>query len=134
MNDAETMEETLHAYQPINFRQNGDSAKPNEYRSRSAAASAPVYQKIPRAVKAIRIECEESDPLRLKLGQIGSDAEEFQRKISVTTASDQSQIRESNETDCERQIGMMAAIASEFLKPAHTTARKDMMIADVRKD
>ena len=85
VHDANTMEETLRAYQRMSFRQNKEPTDSNKYRSRSAATSAPIYSKTPRAVKAIRVENEEIDS---GSSSDGSDEEEFCRKVCVTTASD----------------------------------------------
>ena len=86
VHDANTMEETIHAYQRMSFRQNTEPAESNKFRSRSATAPAPVYPKTTHAVKSIRVESEERDS---DSSSNGSDEEDFRRKVCVTTASDQ---------------------------------------------
>ena len=120
----------------MSFRKNKEPAESNKFRSRSATASAPVYSKTPRAVKAIRVESAESDS---DSSSEGSDEEEFRRKVCVTTVFDQvadpgEQRDRSLKTDRGRQIGTTIAISSDFRKPAHTVARKVMMIAYVGND
>ena len=115
----------------MSFRQNKELAEPSKFRSRSATESAPVYSKTPRAVKAIRVESEESDS---HSSSDGSDKEEFWRRVCVTTSSDQvtdpgeqrDRSRQTDRDDDRDHVGLS--------KPAHTAARKDMMIADVGND
>ena len=115
----------------MSFRKNKEPAESNKFRSRSATASAPVYSKTPRAVKAIRVESAESDS---DSSSEGSDEEEFRRKVCVTTVFDQvadpgeqrDRSRKTDRDDDRDHVGLS--------KPAHTAARKDMMIADVGND
>ena len=86
LHDANTMENFLHAYQRMSFRQKRVPAESKKFRSRSAKASAPVYSKSPWALKAIRKESEESGS---ESSSNGSNEEESCRKVCVTTASDQ---------------------------------------------
>uniref|UniRef100_A0AAV1V2L5 Retrotransposon gag domain-containing protein n=1 Tax=Peronospora matthiolae TaxID=2874970 RepID=A0AAV1V2L5_9STRA len=71
VHDANTMKETLRAYQRMSFRQNKDPNDSNKYRSRSATTPAQVYSNTPRMVKAIRAESEERDS-----GSSSDDADE----------------------------------------------------------